>query len=412
MLLLAFLLQGSTLPIGVQWYAIAHLASPYQFDYIGWELNALATKASQTLWGVHAYVDEAARVGLVRAYFDDLRTAQQLEARIAALYTQPDLADPDAASADLRVERDTLRAQLVARQPHIEAILEGQVASVLVAEGFGTLGQLLPPMAMHFTQVPNLLVVSPRDAIRMEVSINVTPLSVEQRAALEQRIEQAHDVAALIVPLGGIALYPAMILETSDLEWALETFAHEWLHHYLYFFPLGLQYDFDNETRIINESLATTFGQEVGKQVYARYYADSATTQSSIQLVTQQPQTTPPRFDFAAEMNTTRVTLDAYLAAGDVEAAERYLVERRALFVANGYAIRRLNQAYFAFYGGYQGGAVPGVEGDDPIGSSIRAIRARSASLHDFVVAMRGITTRDQLLHLRDTLTTQNRKMP
>jgi hypothetical protein len=56
------------------------------------------------------------------------------------------------------------------------------------------------------------------------------------------------------------------------------------------------------------------------------------------------------------------------------------------LFVANGYAIRKLNQAYFAFYGAYN--AEPGgapASGRDPIGPAVQALRARSKSLGEFV---------------------------
>ncbi len=136
---------------------------------------------------------------------------------------------------------------------------------MLVDQGFGLGRQLLPPISMHFTQVPNLLIVSPRDQIRFDVSINLDPMPVDEMATLEDQIDQQLDVSSLIVPLGGIALYPAMILETSSIPFAAETFAHEWLHHYLFFFPLGFDYDFAGETRIINETTANLFGKELSR---------------------------------------------------------------------------------------------------------------------------------------------------
>ena len=96
-------------------------------------------------------------------------------------------------------------------------------------------------------------------------------------------------------------------------------------------------------------------------------------------------------------MNETRVTVDGLLADGKIAQAEAYMEARRRLFVAHGYVIRKLNQAYFAFYGGYQSGS-PGEGGADPIGPAVAAIRDQSASLHDWIATMRGITTRDQLL--------------
>lgn len=423
------LLQYSSYPLGVRWNAVAVLASDYQFDYVTWELSAVAIKAEQSLYGLHPFMNEAARSDTVRAYMNDLAEAQRLDAQISAIYADPAQSDPFTASADLRTRRDALRADLDARQPLVESILEGQVAAVLVEQGFGQLGQLLPPISAHFTRVPNLLVVSPRDQIRFDVSINLNPMSTDQMAALEARIDAEQNVSSLIVPLGGIALYPAMVLETASITAALDTIAHEWLHHYLFFFPLGLSYfngdGFAGETRIINETTAALFGQEVGRLALVKFYPDLAvrlspplnplpitwrgdlnTTSLSFAwggaVRSLWVQAVP--FDFNREMDTTRRQVDALLAAGRVDEAEAYMEERRRLFVENGYVIRKLNQAFFAFYGGYQAGGTAGAGGSDPIGPAVLALRQSKPSLHDWIVTMRGITTREQLLAAVDLL--------
>jgi hypothetical protein len=69
---------------------------------------------------------------------------------------------------------------------------------------------------------------------------------------------------------------------------------------------------------------------------------------------------------------------------------------QRRVFVNHGYAIRKLNQAYFAFYGGYQN--EPGAGGTDPIGPAVEELRALSPDLLAWLQTVRGITTRDQLL--------------
>ncbi|HRO24702.1 MAG TPA: hypothetical protein PLR07_10460, partial [Promineifilum sp.] len=59
--------------------------------------------------------------------------------------------------------------------------------------------------------------------------------------------------------------------------------------------------------------------------------------------------------------------------------AEDYMEQRRRVFLDNGYNIRKLNQAFFAFYGGYA--AEPGgAAGEDPIGPMLREIRAAGAT--------------------------------
>ncbi len=402
--MMLFLLNGSTLPLGVQWNAVALIARDWQFDYITWELDALAVKVGQTLYGLHPFMTEEARSQYVRDYMAMLQQAQSVEAQVNAIFSDPNADDPESASAELRAERDRLRTELQARQPLVESIVEGQVAAVLVEQGFGVGGQLLPPISAHFTQVPLLLVVSPRDTIRFDISINLKPMTVDEETALENEIDRSQDVSSLIVPLGGIALYPSMVLETGSIPQALNTISHEWLHHYLFFFPLGLTYDFAGEARIINETTANLFGQEMSRLVLQRYYPDLVpplpAPQSST-TPTSPPE--PPAFDFGVEMNETRVTVDRLLAEGQVKRAEDYMEARRRVFVEHGYLIRKLNQAYFAFYGGYQSGA-PGVGGEDPIGPAVQAIRDDSPSIYDWILTMRDITTRDQLITVRDAL--------
>ncbi len=277
---------------------------------------------------------------------------------------------------------------------------------MLVEQGFGLLGQIIPPVSAHFTPVPALLVVSPRDTIRFDISINLDPLTTEAQAALEDRIDAEQNVSSLVVPLGGIALYPAMVLETASIPYALDTIAHEWLHHYLFFFPIGLEYfsgdGFAGETRILNETAASLFGQEMSRLVLARYYPDLLPPPAPTAAPSSAPAATPapPAFDFGAEMDATRRYVDARLREGNVTAAETFMAARREIFAANGYRIRKLNQAFFAFYGGYQAGGVAGAGGGDPIGPALRTLRERAASLHEWVVQVRGLTRRDQLLAL------------
>ncbi len=406
---LFFILQYSSVPLNSEFTAIALIVRDHSFDYITWELSAIGVKAGQTLYGAAPFMDEHERSSYARRYMADLARAEQLEGQINALYTSPDVNDPDAASADLRGQRDRLRADLSERQPLVESILEGQVAALLADLGFSVGGQIFPPVSMHFTQVPALLVVSPRDKIQIDVGINLSPTTVDEQVALEHKIDTTQNVSSLIVPLGGIALYPSMILETPSLPDALNTIAHEWLHHYLLIFPLGYSYDFAGETRIINETTASYFGNEVGRLALQRYYPDLVPPPAPVSPNGATPSTTPapPSFDFSAEMNSTRVQVDALLAAGKIDEAEQYMEQRRAIFVQHGYQIRKLNQAFFAFYGGYQNPGY-GAGGSDPIGPAVQAIRDRSGSIYDWIATLRGILTRAQLLQVRDALA----KMP
>jgi hypothetical protein len=393
------------------WQFISVRTSPLHFDFITWEFGAIGAKAEQGVFGQHAYMSEANRVQFARDYMRNMERAQGLDAQIAAIYLDPNVLDPATITEDLRAERDTLREDLAKRQSTAEAILEGQVATILVEQGFGFYGQLWPPMAMRFTGMPNLLVISSRSEISMERSIVIDPLTIDEMTALEDELMQDYEASVLVVPLGGIALYPAMINESASLSYTIETYAHEWLHHYLYLHPLGWSYftgdAYAGEARIVNETTADLFGKEIAALVIARYYPDLPIPQ----LPTYEPSSAAPiepdpnAFSFAVEMNETRVTVDGLLVEGRIEEAEAYMEERREFFYENGYAIRRLNQAFFAFYGGYQaGGGMAGAGGADPTGPAVIAIRQYSNSLYDFVVTLQDVTSREELLRLQQEL--------
>jgi len=69
---------------------------------------------------------------------------------------------------------------------------------------------------------------------------------------------------------------------------------------------------------------------------------------------------------------------------------------RRVFFWENGYLIRKLNQAYFAFHGAYAdqpGGAA----GEDPVGAAVRALRSQSLSLADFLNRISWMSSFEQL---------------
>jgi len=84
------------------------------------------------------------------------------------------------------------------------------------------------------------------------------------------------------------------------------------------------------------------------------------------------------------------------LADGKIEEAELYMEKRRQLFWDNGYLIRKLNQAYFAFHGAYAD--VPGgAAGEDPVGPAVRALRTQSTSLADFIDTIAWMTSFQQL---------------
>jgi len=387
--LVALLLSGEAPPLAGFDARLDALVRSQRFDFITWDLGAIAAKLRASMLDAPAYLTEAQRKQVILDYLHLVRRIDELSSRIEAIYANPQTSHPENDSADLRRELAALKADKARRQPLVEAIIQEQIASVLADEGFGWFGQVFPPVAFHFTALPMQLIISPRNVIRYQTQASLTAgLPVEQQAALEEAVDRGLDVSSLVVPLGGLALYPAMLLDSSSLEYTIKDAAHEWTHHWLLLRPLGWNYDRSSETRTINETAATLVGNEVGTEVIARYYpefapknvilsdSDGPTPPDPLPPAASPSEPAPPAFDYRAEMHTTRVTADRLLAEGQIDAAEAYMEARRRFFVEHGYLIRKLNQAYFAFYGAYAD--QPGERGEDPIGPAVVRLRARS----------------------------------
>jgi len=162
---------------------------------------------------------------------------------------------------------------------------------------------------------------------------------------------------------------------------------HEWVHNYLTLRPLGWNYNTNAEIRTMNETAASILGREIGRLVLQRYYPDLAPPPPVVVNSAPLEEPPPPAFDFRAEMHETRITVDAYLLDGMVEIAESYMEERRVMFWNEGYHIRRLNQAYFAFYGAYADVPV-GPAGEDPVGEAVRELWAHIQNPAEFLHEM------------------------
>jgi hypothetical protein len=80
-------------------------------------------------------------------------------------------------------------------------------------------------------------------------------------------------------------------------------------------------------------------------------------------------------------LRETRAEVDRLLAAGEVETAERLMRQRRDELAAAGLDVRKLNQAYFAFYGSYGDAAA----GRSPIPGRLQRLRESSGSVGEFL---------------------------
>jgi hypothetical protein len=281
-----------------------------------------------------------------------------------------------------------------------EGKLERQIEEAIAGQGihnpldrFFNLKIFFPPVDFFLAAPPHLLVVSPRDHIEEINGVTLLPgMNEKEITALEDKVDKL-GYSSLIVSLGGMATFPSYISSNSDLRYIIETAAHEWAHQYLAFTPLGFRYVLDEigikqsyDVITMNETVADIVGKEIGDMVYRQYYAPP-----------ESDNTTAPKtekgFDFNAAMRETRKNVDAYLAGGQIDAAETYMEQQRKYMEDNGCWIRKLNQAYFAFYGTYADSPAS----VSPIGTEMASLRKNSGSLQAFLDKVTPMTTLREL---------------
>lgn len=375
------------------------LTRPLEFDYVSWTLNAIGIKIGQHALDAASYLPENDRSETVLECLGLIQQIKELKYRLNDIYSDPNTNDPGDESTVLRLQINELQQQKSNLLPLTEEIIQQQVSEIAVEYNLALGGQVIPPVLYHTTPPPDALIISPRDMIRQDNDISISPdISVEQMDALENQVDKTLNVSSLVVEIGGIGVYPTMVMEITDINSLVEVVAHEWIHNYLTLHPLGISYMNSPALRTMNETVASIAGKELGRAVVARYYPQYLPPQNPpVTTPESQDQTaSPPVFDFRAEMHLTRVTVDAMLAAGQIDEAEAYMEQRRVFLWENGYHIRKLNQAYFAFYGAYAD--QPGGEaGEDPVGAAVRLIRQKSSSLADFINRMAWMWNYEQL---------------
>jgi hypothetical protein len=391
-------LTYSGLPPGDQMERVRAFSRDLEFDYIAWTLDAFGVKLEQLALQASDFLPAEARHKLVLDYLNLVDQINQAERLLNEIYANPEISDPEKAAFAVRGVLDTLTARRSRLAPLAESVLQDQIGETVAELGLTLGGQPIPPVLYHSTPLPTALIVSPRDEIRQDANISLqSELSADERTALEDQIDSALDVSSLIVNIGGIGVYPTMVMQTSNLNFLAEVVAHEWVHNFLTLRPLGINYLTSPELRTMNETAASIAGNEIGALVIEQFYPElvpppPATPSPS----TPEEPSEPPAFDFNEEMRITRVTVDEMLAEGKIEEAEAYMEARRVFFWENGYLIRKINQAYFAFYGAYAD--QPGGEaGEDPVGAAVRELRAQSPSLADFLKRIAWMTSFEQL---------------
>ena len=382
---------------------VQRVALPYRYSITGWEIRNFPDKWRHMLdtliWSVEKS-DEEKRDDLYH-YFDlgrELLTAEDALNRA--------MSAPNAGGVEsLEDEVERIANERFALRDGVEETIESSLSTAIRESGLSPWQRFVfPPVDIRLAGPPVLLLTSPRDRIARQHEALMEPdISLVVRERLEDTLMAEHDVAAISFQVGGLAAYPASVLDTIPLADTLRASAHEWVHHYMAFRPLGQKMFTSAEMVTLNETLADIVGREIGDRAGELLPERSAPPPRENAPVPA-PETglhgRDEHFGFNEEMRETRLRVDELLEDGKVDEAEAYMEERRLFFVQNGYPIRRLNQAYFAFHGTYAESAAS----SSPIAGQLHRFRELSPDLQTFVLRMADISSYPQFLERLEDL--------
>ena len=382
-------LSGSCTPAPGFDNRLKSIVKPHRFSIAKWEFRTLPYEVNQWIFDGPEKIDD--EVGIVTEYFLYVERIKTLKSEIEAINAGKGQGD----LASLEAELNKLQEQRAALDEIVERILGKQIKEILARQGiFNPILKSrvnFPPLIFKMEKPPRLLVVSPRERIESIRRIPLQPgVNLEEMEAIEAEVDKL-GVSSLVVELGGFAAYPSLVTNDASLQFVIDTVTEEWLHQYLAFTPLGIRYLLDvagvsrnYEIATINETLAGIVSKEIGAIVCGEYYAECEGQQKPV---------AKPEFDFNREMREIRRAVDQYLARGEIEQAEEFMEQKRQYLASKGYNIRKLNQAYFAFYGTYADSPTS----ISPIGVEMKELRHQSASLKDFLDTVAVMTSRQDL---------------
>ncbi|MFC1955923.1 hypothetical protein ACFLWZ_05295 [Chloroflexota bacterium] len=370
------------------------IAKPYHFNLVAWEFDNIFDVIHKAFEKRSENTEEG--VDKVIEYFSTVGRIKSLRREIAAITAGDEQGD----LAALEAELNKLERQSMPPSDAVEEVIERQVREVLSQQDiFNPLGKYLklkvgfPPLNFKLDDPIHLLVISPRDRIEsMREILLLQHLAIDDMEDIEAGVDKL-DVSSLVVELGGFACYPSFVTNKGDLRFTIDAATEEWLHQYLTFKPLGFRYLLDligisrnYEIATINETLVGIVSKEIGVIVYEKYYAQEDNSDNK-------PEAKGLKFDFDHEMREIRRAVDKYLAQGNIEQAEQFMEQKRQYLAENGYHIRKLNQAYFAFHGAY----ADKPSSISPIGEELKKLRQQSDSMKDFFETVATMTSRQDL---------------
>ena len=410
-LILAFLGLGADT---VRLNPAQQVSLPYRYSLVQWEAANLLSKWIHRVAKAFPWSSLSAeeKRSVLEEYF---RLGEEIRALNAQLEEASAQANEAGTTSLVRLgtELTRLKSNRNGLRNDVEEVLEATISAVLVEVDISSWGEIVfPPVDIRLGEPPKVLVTSPRDRIIREDDVLLDPgLSILQIEGLEDSLEEDWDLAGLVTGIGGVATYPSSIIDTAPLRGTLRIAAHEWVHQYLVFHPLGRRIYSSPEMRTLNETFSDIAEREIGDRAFELL---GGTPDPPLPRGGEAPEVVPQEdnredpdeFDFAKEMRKTRQHVDQLLADGAIQQAETYMEERRMLFVDQGFNIRKLNQAYFAFHGTY----AESPASISPIGDQLNDLRDLIPDFKTFVTTMSRISSYPEFLDTLERLNAESER--
>ena len=251
--------------------------------------------------------------------------------------------------------------------------------------------QPFPPVLLEIARPPKYMVLSPRDRVEHTggylLKEDLEPQQIQRE---EKKAEETGITSAYAARISGIATFPSLISDRLAYKQTVFTAAHEWVHHYLIFFPLGRTYFSDGKA--LNETVADLVATDITRAVLEKYP----------ELYPVDKISSHDRLDPTHPQNLRR-EVDELLAEDNLFEAEKLMDSKQVLWCEEYESCpRRINQAYLAWIGqyAYQAGSI------DPVGEQMRDIRSIAGSTKEFLRFVRNITSRQELSVLHSELVT------
>ena len=394
--------------------AVRSASAGYGFNLLGFELQNFPDKwlnlvyAAVTPWN---NANHAASKGEIDRFIEmavQLSSAKSNLDRAVAANDSNAIQSEETLVQSLTAQRNEIRDK-------VEERLEAEISKQVIKLDLHQSGKFIwPPIDFRFEEPPSIVVTSPRHTIRLgEVRLVVPHIPEDEKQRIEREIVESANLSAAVLRTGGLATYPNIIPYNLKLLPMLEVAAHEWLHAYLLFQPLGRAYWQNSDMTSLNETLADIAGDEIGRLTYVEITGEDIQTSIPPPSVAAEQQQQPTenegdkvdeemsgadQFDFRQFMYETRIRADELLQQGQIDAAEDYMETRRLELLQEGYYIRKINQAYFAFHGLY----AAGVASTSPLANQIWQLRQKAGDAGELIKMLQTVNSWQDYLALLD----------